>query len=288
MVSQYSAWATAENPNLTAFDLGINVQLIDDLPENVRSYVYRLYSSEEAYSHLQHDMIRRSSADQSVEARLGSAIGLRDTHYDGLEAIVLDWHFSEPDAEVRGYLLDHIVRQGAKSTIYRGIAMEIFGSAPKDGSKRQRMEASSAGGPLYQEFKRVIHEEDEGLFSTRRTNVTNNTFNNFGSVQGQTSLSGSAVNSGSQTNQAVVGVTEQARQLLGQARETIEQLPVDLPVKAEVTAAIADAEAEPSKDKVDRVLAGLKKVEQATGSLAHTAGSVAKLASLAGVLSSLF
>lgn len=285
LVSQYSAWATAENPNLTTADLGIDVKSLSDQYENVRAYVYRLYSAENIYSKIGHGLLMQSVDDESNEARLGSAMGLRDTYYEGIEEVTLKWLFDEPDDEVRLYLLDHTVRQADKCTAYHATAKELF-ETEADGLVRARMQASAAKTSLHKEFLAIVHEEEEGLFSTGRlTIVNNNSFVNNGNVQGQVSLSGEASNSGTQTNQAMVGSPEKARETLGDVKALVEGLTIEHALKQEVADAVAVAHDKPQKETIDRVVDVLKKVETAVGSATVTG---AKLIGLGATLAGLF
>ena len=100
IVSQYSVWAITENANLGFGDLGIDIKLIERQPANVRSWVYQLIGMSpddavENWEYLVHGM-----GDVDSEARLGAAVGIKDTFIDGLEPLVLDWFPAEPDNEV--------------------------------------------------------------------------------------------------------------------------------------------------------------------------------------------
>ena len=112
--------------------------------------------------------------------------------------------------------------------------------------------------------------------------MTNNSFNNFGSIQGQVSQSGDATNSGTQTNQAVVGAEEKARATLSEAKDLIGALSLEHSLKQEITDAISEAYDAPTASKVDRVIDGLKKAEEAVGSVAGIGASFGLLAAQLG------
>lgn len=269
LVSQYSAWATAENPNLSAADLGINLTDIEDHPANVRAYIYRLFAAEKIFSSLSHEILIRGRYDHSVDARMGSAIGLRDTYYEGLHDLVLPWFYEEDDYQVRATLLDHIVRQADKCEIYETHALDIFVAEAKDEVLRNRMQATAAGFPIQLEFRRIIYQEDEGLFAEKRVlNVTNNNhFTNNGNMQGQFSMSGTSTNVGSQTNQAVTTAVQQAKSALAEAKALIESMQLEHSLKTEVIEAIGEASESPTKSVLDRVIKGLKKADETAGAL---------------------
>ncbi|MGR9169638.1 hypothetical protein [Rhizobium sp. KDH_Rht_773_N] len=276
LVSQYSAWATAESPVLSASDLGINLKTLDSQPDNVRSYVYRLYGAEKTYSITQHDIIAIGSKDESVEARLGLAIGLRDTWYDGLDTITLDWHFEEPDDEVRDFVLDHIVAQAAHSGSYQNSATDVYAASTVDLRKRRRMEAAAAQTDMYKVFRRMAHQEEEGLFGNGGMQVTNNnTFINHGTVN-QATQSGDINNS---QNTLSFGQIEQARTLLGQARNELDIIDVT-PVNDDAKKAVAKAQENPNKDTLGAAVGALKKVQDGLGAVAGATEKAVKIGSL--------
>lgn len=284
LVSQYSAWATAENPHLSAQDLGIDVRYMDDLPENVRGYIYRLYAAEGTYSDIQHEIIQQSSQDPSTEARLGGAIGLRDTYYDGLDEVASEWYLQEEDDDVRSYVLDHIVRQSEKSLAYHRLAKDVFSSKEDGFSTRQRMEVAAAGTSLYKEFKLIQHQEDEGLFSEGRF-VVNNTFNNFGNIQGQVSQSGDSKIDGDQTNQSILGKRDKIRGLLADSKNALLELPIAAPLKIELKDSISLLEEKPDSDNVGRLVKILQQAQKGVAAVAGTAEAAAKLAGIIASLS---
>ncbi|WP_139812052.1 hypothetical protein [Ensifer aridi] len=283
LVSQYSAWATAESPVLSASDLGIDLKTLDSQPDNVRSYVYRLYGAERTYSTVQHELIAIGSKDTSVEARLGLAIGLRDTWYNGLDTITLDWHYEETDEEVRDFVLDHIVAQAEQSSGYRTSAIEIYQASAADMRKRQRMEAASFQTELRKEFRRMAHQEEEGLFGNGGTQVTNNnTFINNGTVN-QATQSGDINNS---QNAFSFGQVEQARTLLGQVRHELDIIHVT-PATEDAKKAIVRAQETPNKDTLGAAVGALKKVQEGLSSVAGTAETAVKIAGILTPLAAL-
>ena len=119
LVVQYSVWAVAEHPELDVQHLGPDVGDLEDLPANVRGWMYRAYGETDQDSAARHDVVVLGRDDRDVEARRHMARGLRDTYYDGLEAITSDWVFDEPDAEVQAAVLDHVVRQTDRCEAYQ-------------------------------------------------------------------------------------------------------------------------------------------------------------------------
>jgi len=281
ILSQYAVWAIAENPLYTASDIGLDLRILDSKPPNVRGYVYRLFGSETAYSKKGHEVIEQGSCDPDQEARLGLAIGLGETYYDGLEGIVLDWLLrNEDDETIRFYLLDHIIKQSGKNSDYRRVAIELFNSHKVDEAYRSRMLSAASRTDLFREFKSIIHQDEEGFFpSLTRGNIVNNnnTFNNYGSMQGQTSLSGTATNEGQQSNVLNQHEKETVRLTLESA---IKDLRSDDSIegKDSVIEALEVAKVDPNKDTLGRAVDAIKKIEPATEALAASSGNVVKIA----------
>ncbi|OWK25925.1 hypothetical protein AJ87_49215 [Rhizobium yanglingense] len=281
LVSQYSAWATAESPVLCASDLGIDVKRLDGQPDNVRSYVYRLYGAEKSYSTIQHELIDMGSKDHSVEARLGLAIGLRDTWYNGLDTLALDWLYDETDDEVRDHVLDHVVAQAAHSAGYKTSAIDLYQAAVTDARKRQRMEAAAFQTDLFREFKLMAHQEEEGLFGNQgRAPVTNNTFNNYGTVA-QATQSGDINNN---QNALTIQEIEKARTLLGEAQHQLDDV---TPATQEARSAIGQAREKPNKDTLGTAVTTLRKVQDGLGAAAGAAEAAAKIGGLLAPLAAL-
>jgi len=109
VVSQYTVWAITENPSLGLEDLGIDIRLIEQLPPNVRAWLFQLIAMNptDATSHIEY--IQLGMSDREPEARMGLAMGLRDTFFDGLDALALDWFTHESEPEVNHLVLDHLV-----------------------------------------------------------------------------------------------------------------------------------------------------------------------------------
>ena len=197
IVAQYTVWAITENPSLNLGDLGIDIKLVEDQPANVRAWIYRLIAMTAEDAERNFEYVELGSRDLSVEARSGLAFGLKGTYFDGLEALIIDWFMSEPDPEVRQHLLDHMIRQASNCPSYEALAIEIYEKEPAGSSQRSRMEATAAGTELYSKLKRADRSGD--LFGGV-TNVTNNTFNIKGGIQGgAVSLGGDATNIDSPT-----------------------------------------------------------------------------------------
>ncbi len=264
LVSQYSAWAVAENKAMTIADLGIDLYDIGGRPENVRHYVYRLIAAENAYSMRYFDILNQGSEDESDEARMGTAMGLRDTYYEGIQDLTLRWISREDNDEVLAYVIDHVVRHASKQPLYERRAIELFVSYAADGAMRDRMMAAAAATPISREFKKILHEEDDGLFGKiGAMNVTNN-INNL-HMQGVNSISGNAHNLGQQMNVTNNNVTDEIIEKLLEVKSQIEMLNLDEELRNEALAAVSAAQEEPTPTKIQTAVAAIKKVAGVLG-----------------------
>ena len=89
VVSQYTVWAITENESLGLGDLGIDVRNIEQQPPNVRAWLLRLIAMTPEDAESNFEFVELGTNDPAAEARAGLALGLRDTYFDGLEALVL-------------------------------------------------------------------------------------------------------------------------------------------------------------------------------------------------------
>lgn len=261
VVSQYSVWAAAQNPRLGTEDIGIKLTKIDDQPANVRSYVYQIFASDKRTSIKRHDIIFQGSVDPSEEARLGLAVGLRDSYYDGLEEIVLQWFKDEDDDDIRFYILDHIVAQANKLGTYKEIALQEYRAMMFDGQKRMRLEAAAAGKETFTEFRKMyVMEEAGGLFGVQGGSVTNNYLTINGPVQGALSQSGIASNNSQSQTSLTITQREEILKLLDKVTEDIVSIAIPDDLKSEVCDTIEQTKKNTDKSNINKVINVLEKI----------------------------
>lgn len=285
IVAQYSVWAAAENPDLGAKDLGIRINELDVQPPNVRSYVYRLFAEESTRTKLRHDVIVQGSQDEDDEARLGLAIGLRDSYYDGLETVTVDWLYEEEDADIRLHLLDHMVAQSERLESYKRISIEHYDFSASDARARSRMEAAAAGTSLYGDFKRMIYEEEKGLFGG---NVNNYIQNINGDVQGPVSQFGDANNNGTIQAHLSEQQINEAKVILENASDVLKSVPLSGEVKEAAENALIAAKQEPNKENIGRLVKSLEVAEAAFKAVGGMAEHAVKIGTLVVGLSAFF
>lgn len=285
IVSQYTVWAITENHRLGIGDLGIDIRTIEDQQPNVRNWLLQLITmtSETAAGHV--DYIVLGMGDPAAEARAGLAIGLRDTFFDGLEPLALDWFTTEHDADISQLILDHIVRQSCYSPSYEDMAKEVYEKEAPGSSLRQRMDANAAGRPIYAEFKRISLDGWGDLFRGG-PNVTN--INIGGNVVGgAVSVGGDAQASGSTSVHYNPQTVELIQSELSKAEREVHALTLDETIKREALEHIQSAKAEPTPDRINKAIAVLEKVAKVTEAgvsvgtaLAPIATALAKAAGL--------
>lgn len=284
IVAQYSIWAAAENIHLSSSDLSLDIYDIGGRSPNQRSYIYRLYTSDPHYSDEQREVILLGSEDQDDEARLGCAIGIMDTWFDGVEEITYDWYFREMEEEHRLCLLDHFVKQSLRSEAYFRLALELYEGFENDNVKTSRMLAQAARLPISTEFRKIdIKRESGSLFPIEAINVSNNnfTFNNP-SFQGQTAIgggdnnnSGDQINNLNQDNRAIITAT------LSAAEEDIAKLPIEQALKAKTIRALKAAQEDASPSRLEKAAKLLETCEKGISAMAGMAEKAKSLGNYA-------
>jgi len=265
MVSQYSVWAITENPSLSIADLGIDLSKVSGCPDNVRGWVYRLIAMSHAHC-LEHlDFIEVATKDPSIEARLGLGHGVRDTFFDQLVPVVLEWLTRELNAEVRQEILDHVITHADRSPVYVDHAVYAYGRAGQ--ADRERMKGAAVKTALFPRFRQIDFKAEGDLFVTNNNTSNIFTFNN--SPVGAVAATGTATNSG-QMIYYQPQVVELLKSELAKAGTTIEGIAIPHAEKQEVASAIADAQADPNSGTLRRVVSGLSK---AAGLVTAVAGA---------------
>lgn len=287
IVSQYSVWAITENDSLGIPDLGLDLRTVEQQPSNVRSWIFQLIAMSAVDAKRYMEYLELGTGDPDSEARYGLALGLRETFFDGLEVLVLDWYTTEDDTDIRQCLMDHIIRQGRHCQTYEAIAIEEYEKEPRASSARQRMAAAAAGTPLYTKFRKLDFDGTPDLFRGDGS-VTNNTFNISGGIQGGSiSLGGDAENSGSisihYNSQTIEGLQSQ----LSMAERELHSIECDPNLKKEAIERVQSAKADPTPDNLTRALTFLKKVEAIATTTANTKTAIGTIASAIGSLAGL-
>lgn len=287
IVSQYSVWAISENNKLGLNDLGIPLSDIEALKPNVRGWVLRLFAERGGIHADRHDRIFQGSIDPEAEVRLSVAAGLRDTHYDGIEEIVPNWFADESDPEVKGFLMDHLVRQTAKAESYKGIVTSAYEFA--DQNNRTRMEAAAAGTPMFGEFQRLTDTAKQPLFNFMELTMGDKRNTSFGTVNaGAVSIEGDANNYGNVQNNLNSDKRKIAVDTLSEILDYLPNLPVTDGRKEQLKELANTAKSNPNKALIEKVTSALKSTEEALGSVAGAGGHITTLAGYAALLMALF
>jgi hypothetical protein len=166
LVAQYSVWAIAENPNLGVGDLTIPLKDTESLPPNVRGWVYRLVSANEATAAAHLDYIVQGSQDQSDEAREGLAIGIRNVFVDGIDETTLNWLPDEEVPRIRQRLLEHMAACAEKCPAYLTAVIDSYRIADK--AARTRLEGASQGTSTFRELRRIALATEQATLNLER------------------------------------------------------------------------------------------------------------------------
>jgi hypothetical protein len=280
LVSQYSVWAITENPSLGVADLGIDIRDIEEKPPNVRGWIFQLLAmTSEARHHI--ELLELGMRDPASEARLGLAIGLRNTYFDGLEALVLDWFIAEENEDVRQGVLDHIVKQSQRCPNYASLAEEIYEAAPAGSQLRQRMAANASGTQLYVRLRQIELNGNGDLFAG--ATFVNNTIKIEGGVHGGAiSAGGDATNYGNTQSHYNPQTIKLIQSELSKAERELHNLKLDDRLRQQALAQVEAAKADPTPDKVSKTIAVLTKVESIAAKGAHAATAIAGIATAIG------
>lgn len=276
VVSQYTIWAAAENPELGVKDIGIPLKDIEAQVPNVRSYMYRLIATDIDCAQQNHEIIELGTHDSDDEARTGLAIGLRDCYYDGLDPIVIDWYYDEQDNDIKDYVLDHIVVNSVKCPNYEYQAIEEYNDII-DCSHRLRMEAAASKTPLFMKFKQIQIESESGkLLDWIGEKKVNNTFNingNIGSIN-QTDISN---NCGTVINKNKTNNVDIIKDSLLEIRNELTTYPIKEDLKNKAIIAINDAFEKQNIDSLKNVKSILSTVKGAISTIGTLADNAKKI-----------
>jgi len=279
IVAQYTVWAVAENDDLSISDLGIPINSIESLPSNVRAWMYRAVAMCPRTATENQDYIANGAGDEDAEARLSLAIGLKDTFFDGLEAIVIDWFFSEGDVEVQHSLLDHMVRHAQRCQSYHNRAIELYESEGNNSLLRRRMEGQAAKTPIYREFRRIAYDGSGDLFG-RSLNVTNKTVIHGNVTAGTISINGNAESSGTVSVHFQETTLKDIQAELSKAIYEIHKSGVDPELKEEVLEQIRSAQANPTSGAISKSVDLLTKFEKAMDTVEKIGGAAASIGNI--------
>lgn len=172
IVAQYSIWATYESPKLGLKNLRLPLHDISSKPTNVRKYVYQLIVKDAATAQDNLDFLVMGSEDDSADARIGLATGLREIYFDSLETVVLDWYEDEEADLVRQRLLEHMARHASRCLGYRDAVLRAYESSDANSLTRARLESAARDTELYLDMKRIVYNADgRGLFGLDQPNT---------------------------------------------------------------------------------------------------------------------
>lgn len=289
IVSQYSVWAIVENRKLNINNLGIDFKDVETHPPNVRSWLFRLVAINPDFEGSAIEYIRLGIEDHVPEAREGLAIGLRDTYFDGLEALVLDWFYSEEEIEIRDYLLDHMVVHNNVCPSYENHVSEHYELETSGSTRRMRIEGLARKTPLYRKLK-MIGLSEQDLFSQVSVHIygglnVTNTYKTGDIQGGAVSIGGDATSAGAVNISYNVNTIKALQGELSAVRRLLSGIDLETTLKAEIDAAIIQAQTNPNPENVGIIHASLQKARSALGMAASSAGDITKVIALIDMLS---
>lgn len=261
IVSQYSIWAITENPSLSVDDLGIEIQNIGSLPSNVRGWVFQLLAMDITNIDRHLEYILLGMKDRNSGARLGLAVGLKDSFSEILVIPVLEWFIRETDTDVRQSIIDHMIRQAHRAEAYKEYVIDAFEREGQGSIARDRMLVVAAGSMMHSTLSQIQYNGGSDLLSGVRI-VSQNTTYNIGNLQGgAVSLGGDATNSGTSANTYNAETRQLIQSRLQEAEHAVRASVADEGSKKEALRDIEAAQKNPTKDNIVKAVSTMEKVE---------------------------
>jgi hypothetical protein len=293
-VAEYSVWALWKSPQCSLDDLRIPHHALRRCPENVRRWTNRLLAKHPQFLIANLDLFDHLCDDESLKAREGLALGLRDVHLPELEPHLFRWFSREPAAGLRELILEHWALTENGNTDLFHVLRDAYDSAETDGSLRRRLRAAVAGrgGRLYQAFNRIEAAGFQGietpvLFGDDRPIIGGTTVNNTINVSGN--LTAQNVAGGdihAVANESVQQLKHQDANMAGVLEQIIaltkERDAFDRDQIAQVIAAVKAVASEPTWSNKSRLLSTLK----AVGRTVSVASAAMKLPEFISTVSS--
>lgn len=156
IIRQYCVWAILQNDTLDLNDLGISLHDFEKQPGNVQSKLLQLGASSLEDLVERQDLIIKGSNSNILDAREGLARGIRNSFYDGLPEVTLQWFDTESAEIIRLELSEHFARFSRESPTYYSHALEI---AQQSREYKERVLLGAEGRPLYAAIRAL---EDSG------------------------------------------------------------------------------------------------------------------------------
>lgn len=272
IVAQYSFWAKVEHPNLGLADCKVSPRDFLYLPPNAQGWACRLLTKRGEVVARHHEFIVSASESDHAVVREGMAAALRDVYYDGLEAVVLDWHIDEDNALVRDRLLEHMSSHSGQIPEYREVVISAYRSSAPNSILRSRLEAANRDDKLSLDLRKIALETgDPDLFKSLAGGGM--TIINVGGSAQVGGISGSGTgNSGQFQFSNSAADSEQVLRLLMQILGQIEALPRSQDT-ASIQEVVTEAVAKPSRLSLENVVGKLKSLRDG-GEAAHELGSI--------------
>ncbi|MFV3130105.1 hypothetical protein [Niveispirillum sp. KHB5.9] len=265
IVAQYSVWSICENPRFSVLDLGVKLTDIERLPDNVRGYVLRLITANAEIAEKNREYLTVGAQDPSEKARQGLATGMLNTYFSGLEQITVDWLGMENSQVIKDNLLDHMATHADRCRTYHDAVVEAYKSSGAGSLIRHRLEAAAAKTSAYAELKRIsIRSETFSLFGetepmgARIVNQFNAQNMNIGAVTGDNANIKSAVGAIQNNSNGAQEALSILEKILSKSSLTNNEI-------SHGKNLIAEAQKNPSKGTLDKVVSWMKKAKDGTG-----------------------
>lgn len=286
-VSEYSIWALWERPDFGAKHLRIPFTEVLKHPENVRKWLYRLYTQSHAELGIDNNIVHDLRANDASPAREGLAKGIVDANLGQFDSSILAWQSDEADPSIKAILLSGMVRRADHNIAMREIIEYEFGKGTY--GLRQTLLAAAVGRKIYGVLRSLEAQEkvgSQGTFALSTSpvviiqpsaggtvNMTNgNSFNIGGNLNAQNVAGGDIVESAHGAVQNISAANGSDKEVLETVLQFLRNVDQSLPEVQAAYGAVAAAAKIPSKENKTSLfgaLKGLSKVVAFGGGLAE-------------------
>lgn len=152
-ISEYSVWALWERSDFTDRHLSLEFDEARKAPDNVRKWLYRLFTQSHASNGLDYDIIQQLRMCDSSPAREGLARGLVDANHEKFDTAIIEWSGLESDQNIRQILLEGMARRADNNKTMFELASTAYDSS-NCLRLRNGIMAAAAGTSLYTDIKR--------------------------------------------------------------------------------------------------------------------------------------
>lgn len=290
-ISEYSVWALWERPEFTDRHLSVEFDVARKAPENVRKWLYRLFTQSHMSNGLDYDIVQQMWTSDRSSAREGLARGLVDANHEKFDDAIVEWSGIENDHTIRQILLEGMARRSDSNEIMFELANKAYDTSTSM-QLRSSIVAASAGTRLYTEIKRreiAAGNEAQSTFNFEpgsqpqfvigdKAQMSN--LNVGGNLNAQNVAVGDMLNSANDAVQHMSVEQNSDKAVLSKVMEFLQANFADSESSKPVLAAIAAAAKVPTPENKRSLLNSFKALASGGATAASAGGGIASIIQL--------